>query len=296
MDDSNLLEKIKKDTKIFSNILWDTLTPFERERVLKRIKNQMPQIQSRYNLYEVNSTSNGTETIDQAPQSQEMVKPEPVKLGEDDKELKSDSVDGLQPEEDTNIDNKFNEWDLKTKYRVAFADMIEQRTTIMKFLLDNFGIESVEKFFKYDNPQWAEQLKVGKVKKIFAKMISKLAPSLLMRRLAGIIISQAQYLVGIDHVAIIELTNGYEKLEISNCPVLKQFNKTLKALKFNNLEKRYICAFACVPVLNQMCAVGNCSLKANYTDKGCHLIVNLGIKESKEFEQAQASISINNGT
>ena len=257
MDPSELLEKLKKDAQNFGNIVWDALTPFERNRLLKRINKQMPDIQA---SYEIEAPS---PKIEQKPKAENASKPE----------KKADSIESNE--------SKFNEWDLKTKYRVAFADMIEQRTTIMKFLLDRYGIEALEQFFLYDNPEWAEKLKVGKLKKIFAKMISKLAPGLMMKRLAGIIISQAQYLVGIDHVAITEVTDDYEKLEITNCPVLKQFKKTLKALKFENLERRYVCSFACVPVLNQMCGVGNCHLTADYTDKGCKLNVSIKPKETE---------------
>ncbi|NVM52081.1 MAG: hypothetical protein HWN66_00165 [Candidatus Helarchaeota archaeon] len=285
LDDSDLIAKIKKDTKNFNNILWDILTPFERGRVLKRIKKQTPEIQ-----YETNSVTDVKKLAEKTPTETVALTPEIT----DDKSIE-DEVPKPKDFEGGEEKNKFNVWDLKTKYRVAFADMIEQRTTMMKFLLDNYGIETVEKFFLSDNPEWAEKLKVGKMKKIFAKMISKLAPSLLMRRLTGIIVSQAQYLVGIDYITVTELTDNCEILEISNCPVLKQFKKTIKALKFSNLERRYVCSFACVPVLAQMCAVGNCNLKADYTDKGCYLIITLKPKESAESKQSQPTTLIKNG-
>ncbi|NVM31323.1 MAG: hypothetical protein HWN65_20965 [Candidatus Helarchaeota archaeon] len=284
MDHSELLKKLKKDTQNFGNIIWDTLTPFERNRLLKRINKQRPEIQSKNETIKADSKAQINPVVEpkviSKPVPKETAHPKP-----------KETVDF--PKE--NNESKFNEWDLKTKYRVAFADMVEQRTTMMKFLLDNYGIEVVEKFFLLDNPEWAEKLKVGRMKKIFAKMISKLAPSLLMRRLSGIIVSQAQYLVGVEYVAITELTDDYEMLEITNCPVLKQFKKTIKALKFNDLEKRYICSFACVPVLAKMCAVGNCNLKADYTDKGCFLKVSLRAKESEQAEISQKTIPIKNG-
>lgn len=275
MGDPELLERIKQDTKVFGNILWDTLTPFERERVLKRISKNLPDIEQNYHLNEPDSTPAVKPVEEKPPKPQKPIQAEP-------------------PESD--IEQKFNEWDLKTKYRVAFADMIEQRTTIMKFLLNNYGIEAVEQFFLHDNPEWSEKLKVGKMKKIFAKMIAKLAPSMMMKRLAGIIISQAQYLVGVDHVTITEITDNYELLEITNCPVLKQFKKTLKALKFEDLEKHYVCSFACTPVLAQMCSVGNCNLVGEFHDRGCTLRVSIKAKTPDMLDQSEADpASIKNG-
>ena len=159
----------------------------------------------------------------------------------------------------------------------------------MKFLLDNYGIEAVEDFFLNQNPVWSETLKVGKMKKIFAKLISKFAPKFLMDKLAGMIIENAQYLVPLDRMTIREATEDYKIIEISKCPVLKKFKKTIKTLKFNDLEKRYICTFACVPVLAQMAAVGNCSVTSDYThdDKGCQLCVSLKAKEPELLQQTE---------
>jgi hypothetical protein len=190
-----------------------------------------------------------------------------------------------------------NEWDLKTKYQVAFADMIEQRTTMMKFLLDHYGIDAVEKFFLKENPGWAEHLKVGTMKKVFAKLLAKLLPRQLMAKLAEIIIENAQYLVGLENIAITESTDDYEIISITDCPVVKQFKRTLKALKFQNLEERYICTFGCFPVLRQMSAVGNCNLLAEYTEKGCQLKMALKPKAIEELELAESEepVSLKNG-
>ncbi len=187
---------------------------------------------------------------------------------------------------------KFDEWDLKTKYQVAFADAVEQRTTMMKFLLDNYGIEAVEKFFLHDNPQWAEKLKVGLIKKLIAKILAKLLPHQIMRRLSEIIVTEAQYLVGLEHVTISEITDDYELIDIQDCPVLKQFKRTLKSLKFSNLEERYICTFACVPLIQQMAAVGYCGVQPEYFEKGCQLRVSLKAKSAEELEQTECDTSV----
>ncbi|MHA1650126.1 MAG: hypothetical protein ACTSYB_08025 [Candidatus Helarchaeota archaeon] len=178
----------------------------------------------------------------------------------------------------------WNEWDIKTKYNVAFADMIEQRTTMMKFLIDNFGIEAMEKFFLKDNPEWAEKLKIGTLKKLFVKMLSKLLPKQILAKVCDIIIENAQYLVGLDHISVVKTADNYRTVQVTNCPVLKQFKKNLKRLKFDNLEERYICTFACVPVLGQMCQAGSCVLSAEYFEKGCYLTVSLKPKEPDVLE------------
>lgn len=190
-----------------------------------------------------------------------------------------------------------SEWDLKTIAQTRFADMIEQRTTIMKFLLDEYGIKAMEKFFLDVNPLWAEHLKVGTLKKVFAKMLSKLMPRTIMEKLSEIIIENAQYLVGLENIHVTEITDDYEMIDITECPVIKQFKKTLKTLKFENLEERYICTFGCVPILRQMSAVGNCDLLAEYNEKGCELKVALKAKAFEELEVAETDevVSLKNG-
>lgn len=190
-----------------------------------------------------------------------------------------------------------NEWDAKTIAQTRFADMIEQRTTMMKFLLDEYGIKAMEKFFLDRNPLWAEQLKVGKMKKVFAKILSKLMPKTIMEKLAEIIIENAQYLVGLENIAITESTDDYEIITITDCPVVKQFKKTIKALQFNNLEERYICTFGCIPILRQMSAVGNCNLVGEYDEKGCQLKLTLKPKPIEALETAESNevIPLKNG-
>ena len=123
-------------------------------------------------------------------------------------------------------------------------------------------------------------------------MLSKLAPKMIMRRMAEIIVENAQYLVGLDHVTITEISDDYETLEIKKCPVVKQFKKTIKALNFDDLEKRYVCTFACVPVLNQMCGVGNLYLTADYTEDGCQLLVKMKPKGSEELPQTEKDTGV----
>jgi len=190
-----------------------------------------------------------------------------------------------------------SEWDAKTIATTRFADMIEQRTTIMKFLLDEYGIKAMEKFFLEINPLWAEQLKVGTLKKVFAKMLSKLMPHTIMEKLSEIIIENAQYLVGLENIHVMEITDDYELIDITDCPVVKQFKKTLKTLKFENLEERYICTFGCVPILRKMCAVGNCDLIAEYNEKGCELKVALKPKALEELEivEPDEGVTLKNG-
>ncbi|MHA1269895.1 MAG: hypothetical protein ACTSPY_08945 [Candidatus Helarchaeota archaeon] len=166
------------------------------------------------------------------------------------------------------------EWDIKTLYKVAFEDMIQQRTTMMQFLLKEYGIEAVEKFFLNDNPNWAEILKVGKIKKAIVKALSHLAPRQIMNKVADMIIEQAQYLVPLDHIECLDIEEkNFKVVKISKCPVRKQFKKTLKKLDFNNMSESWICSFACVPVLGQYCAIGNISLIQEYDEeiKGCYL-------------------------
>lgn len=270
MDHFELLEKLKKDTQRFGDIIWDALTPFERDRLLKRLNKQMQEIQNDDETAKPDSKIEVKSVVEQAPEPERNVELTEIK------------------------ENKFNEWDIKTKYRVAFADMIEQRTTMMKFLLDRYGIEAVEQFFLHNNPEWAEKLKVGKMKKIFAKMLSKLLPKTILTKLSNIVIENGQYLVGVEHINVPESTDDRRIIQITDCPVKKQFKKTIKSLKFNEIEERYICSFACVPVLAQMCAVGNCNLNAEYLDKekGCNLIVTLKAKRPELLEQDEAKTSV----
>jgi len=282
LEKSDVLKKIQTHTEKFGTILWETLTPFERERVLNRIIKQLPTIESKYNL-DV-STSKLKDTSSNV---------------KDSKQDKSSEINSKQvPKTSEPIQSprvnadpfpfERSVWDIKTLYQVAHQDMIEQRTTIMKFLLDNYGIEAVETFFLNQNPQWAEQLKVGKMKKIFAKIISKLAPRTIMNKLADIIIENAQYLVPLENITINEASDNYKIIEITKCPVLKEFKKTLKTLKFTNLEERYVCTFACVPVLAQMASVGNCDVSGDYYEKGCRLKVSLKAKAFESLNQSEA--------
>jgi hypothetical protein len=272
---------LENETKRFSTTLWETLTPFERDRVLKRIKKQDPNFFLKLEKPKVESKpvipTEKPPTISPTPEKATDTQPKPEVL------------DAVPPERSA--------WNHKTLYQVAHADMIQQRTTIMEYLLVNYGIESVEKFFLQDNAQWAEKLKVGKMKKIFAKLISKLAPRLVMNKISDIILSNAQYLVPIKHMAIDEADEDRKIIEITKCPVLKEFKKTIKTLKFSNLEERYICTFACIPVIAQMAAVGNCNVVGEYFEKGCTLRVTLKAKGTEMLEQVEAehTAQIRNG-
>ena len=173
-----------------------------------------------------------------------------------------------------NIIEHIQKWDVGTRYNVAHEDMIQQRATMMQFLLREYGIEAVEKFFLNQNPAWAENLKVGKIKKVIVKALSKLAPRQIMNRVAEMIIEQAQYLVDLDNIESVPTdNNNMLMIKVSKCPVRKEFKKTIKKLDFNNMSEGYICTFACVPVLRQYCSVGNVSLSHEYNEefKGCYL-------------------------
>ena len=178
------------------------------------------------------------------------------------------------------------EWDIKTTYKVAFDDMIQQRTTMMQFLLQEYGIEAVEKFFLYDNPIWAETLKVGKVKKTIVKALSHLAPRQIMNKVAEMIIEQAQYLVPLKNIENVETENKNSKIvKISKCPVRKQFRKTIKKLNFTDMSESWVCTFACVPVLSQYCKIGAISLIQEYEkeEKCCFLKLGLNKKVDREL-------------
>lgn len=288
MDDPELIQKLRNNNQQFGDILWDILTPSERIKVLKRLEKKD------FTLIERSETSKEETNIESVPIPQYSSPDSPHSPISPESSVATTSV---------NSNSEFiferSVWNTKTLYQVAHADMIEQRTTIMKFLLMNYGIEAVERFFLEQNPQWAEQLKVGKVKKIFAKLISKLAPRFLMDQLAGIIIENAQYLVPLDHMTINEATDDYKIIEITKCPVLQNFKKTLKTLKFTDLEKRYVCSFACVPVLNQMASVGNCAVTADYShdEKGCRLRVCLKAKEPEILSETMenSTVPLRNG-
>ncbi len=283
MDNSDLLKKLKDDIQNFGNILWDSLTPFERDRVLKRINKQIPEIQEKYKSEKNSRDATGWTPPDSSAQKKPKIEPKAVS------KPSPEEAAPTKPKEHVSSPYERSMWNMKTLYQVAHQDMIEQRTTIMKFLLENYGIEAVEEFFLHQNPHWSETLKVGKLKKIFAKLISKLSSKLILNKLSDIIIENAQYLVPLTHMTIREASDEYKLIEISKCPVLKQFKKTIKTLKVNDFEKRYICTFACVPVLAQMAAVGNCAVASDYThdEKGCLLRVSLKAKEPEMVQQAE---------
>jgi len=198
----------------------------------------------------------------------------------------------LDEKKENSNDLGCQEWDIKTLYKVAFEDMIQQRTTMMQFLLKEYGIEAVEKFFLKDNPYWAEVLKVGKIKKAIVKALSHLTPHQIMNKVAEMIIEQAQYLVPLDHIEYVETNDkNFKIVRVSKCPVRKQFRKTLKKLDFTNMSESWICSFACVPVLSQYCAIGNISLIQEYDPniKGCYLKLFLEKKVDEEYIKEQSS-------
>jgi len=274
LNENDILNRIKEAPEDHGKIIWDFLTPFERERVFGRLSKNLPEIQSQVEILKEQPPikMEAPRPIEQVPPMQ-----------------KTPPAPAEKTSNEGDIAGYFERsvWDLKTTYQVAFADMIEQRTTIMEFLLVNFGIEAVEKFFLSDNPRWAEKLKVGKMKKIFAKIIAKLAPRMILNKLSDIILENAQYLVPLKHATINEASNDYKIIEITNCPVLKQFKKTIKSLNFSNIEERYICTFGCIPILNQMAGVGNCNVSGTYNEKGCFINVTLKAKQLEE-EEVQA--------
>jgi hypothetical protein len=199
-------------------------------------------------------------------------------------------------------DPNCNEWNSEMLYQVAFEDMIQQRTTMMQFLLQEYGIDAVEKFFLSDNPAWAETLKVGKIKKAIVKALSHLAPRQIMNKVAEMIIEQAQYLVPLEKIDYVEPPDQNKNMKIvrvQKCPVRRQFRKTLKRLDFKDMSESWICTFACVPVLAQYCAIGNVSLLQEYDEeiKGCYLKLFLEKKVDGELikEGAKETVAAENG-
>lgn len=162
-----------------------------------------------------------------------------------------------------------SEWSIKDKYDMAFRDMVELRLTIMKYLLDRYGIEEVREFFEHKNPEWIEKLRIGKMKRGLARALSKLAPKQVMKKMADAVVEQVQYIVPLENIWVGESNNDYIPLSMTNCPLLKRFNKMARKLKFDDIQERYICEFVCRSTLDHILSVGRCTINATFIEKGC---------------------------
>lgn len=174
-----------------------------------------------------------------------------------------------------------SEWDIKSKYETAFEDTVIMRITVMKFLLEKYGIDVVKEYFLEYGPECLEKLRVGKLKKTLINVVSKLAKKQVLKKLTDILIENVQYIVDLKHVWIGEPEDNTILINVTKCPFLKRFKKLNKKLGFE-LEERYICTFSCIPMIRQMLDIGNCDLRYSFFEKGCKLTAFVKSKQKAE--------------
>ena len=114
----------------------------------------------------------------------------------------------------------------KEKWKDAREQVWMLKLTAAKYFLENHGEEEFLNFIRADH-DLTEKIKLGGIKKTIVDALSKLAKPFLMKEFMKQGIDGYQYEIPPKNYIIEEKTNSYS-MEITKCPIRKQFNKWAK--------------------------------------------------------------------
>lgn len=164
------------------------------------------------------------------------------------------------------------EKEAKDKYASSLDSLINENVFIMKYLYDNFSMEEVEKYCKWDVNLSVER-RIGPLKNALIQMIQKLARKALLNMFIKTLIDEGQFLIPLKCYESIEIADASGKLVINKCPAKKKFNKAAKKLGCKDYpwasEGLGYCKYWCSPLFEKFLSYIKVPLKMEFTPKGC---------------------------
>ncbi|HUY00665.1 MAG TPA: hypothetical protein VMV49_13985 [Candidatus Deferrimicrobium sp.] len=169
------------------------------------------------------------------------------------------------------------ERDDKDKYDSTLDSLVNENVFIMKYLYENFSMEEVEKYCKWDVDLSVER-RIGPLKNALIQMLNKLAKKTLLNQFIKTLIDEGQFLIPLKCFELVEIGDKSGKIIINKCPAKKRFNKAVKKLGCKDhpwaAEDLGYCKYWCSPLFQKFLNYIKVPLTIEYTDKGCIIIAN----------------------
>ncbi|MHA1651031.1 MAG: hypothetical protein ACTSYB_12620 [Candidatus Helarchaeota archaeon] len=160
----------------------------------------------------------------------------------------------------------------KDKYASTLDSLINENVFVMKYLYENFSMEEVEKYCKWDVDLSVER-RIGPLKNALIQMLQKLAKKQLLNMFIKTLIDEGQFLIPLKCYESIEITDTSGKIVINKCPAKKNFNKAVKKLDCKDYpwasEGLGYCKYWCSPLFQKFLSYIKVPLEMEYTNKGC---------------------------
>ncbi|MHA1798394.1 MAG: hypothetical protein ACTSVY_08085 [Candidatus Helarchaeota archaeon] len=161
--------------------------------------------------------------------------------------------------------------EVKTKklHEQAKEYLFFQIYIMTEFLNENYGMESVKKFFEFYQESFFN-LKMSAFYKLFEGVIKKLPRSLKIKEGLKFFIKEIQFMESVKNIKIIEATNERGVFEVTSCSIKKEFNNLArKSKKLDLIDK------CCIWCMESTKYSENYGLKyvIKLTEKGCINII-----------------------
>jgi len=160
----------------------------------------------------------------------------------------------------------------KEKYESALDSLINENVFIMKYLYENFSMEEVENYCKWDVNLSVER-RISPLKNALLQMLNKLAKKMLLNTFIKTLIDEGQFLIPLKCFKSIEITDKSGKILITKCLAKKNFNRAAKKLGCKEypwaLEGLGYCKYWCFPLFQKFLEYIKVPLEMDYTDDGC---------------------------
>ena len=162
----------------------------------------------------------------------------------------------------------------KDKYESASDSLTNENVFIMKYLYENFSMDEMEKYCKWDVELSVER-RIGPLKNALIQMLNKLAKKALLNTFITTLIDEGQFLIPLKCFESIEITNETGKILINKCLAKKNFNKAVKKLGCKEYpwasEGLGYCKYWCSPLFQKFLEYIKVPLDMEYTDDGCRI-------------------------
>ena len=168
-------------------------------------------------------------------------------------------------------DGKKNTKKLKLKSVKKLHDktkeyMFFQIYTISEFIYDNYGLDALKEYFKF-NQDCMYDLKMKAFYKMMEGIISKLPKSLKIKEGIKMFMGELEFIEDLENVKVLEGSNEKGIFEITNCSLRKEFNKLVRKAKKDPdlIDKCCLWCYASIPMAESY----GIDYEIKLTDKGC---------------------------
>ncbi|MFX1296265.1 MAG: hypothetical protein ACFFD2_15620 [Promethearchaeota archaeon] len=159
---------------------------------------------------------------------------------------------------------------VKKQLKKALEDIITTESAIVTFLRNEFGDESVRKFYTNYRPKFILELQLGFIRRTLAKMAAKIAKKMLLKMIINTFLEKGEWYQPPETIEIKKLTKEEAALRIFPCNRKKMFKKIIKK-KDKSVEPTYICNVMCIPEITYYLTFIGLIPKFELEKKGCQV-------------------------